>query len=88
MDQPLAKNLHTRPSTHEERRYYARLVAQLVDRRKSLGLSQAELNDRIGVSDAMVAKWESMARMPGAFYLMCWAQALGVSLYAEEGECA
>ena len=59
-------------------------VAEVIARRKQLELSQAELDQMIGVSESMVAKWESKARFPGAFFFMCWAKALGVRLIVEE----
>jgi ribosome-binding protein aMBF1 (putative translation factor) len=64
--------------TEEERRFYADFIEQLRTRRRALGISQEELDRRLGVSDHQVAKWESFARLPGAFMMMCWANALGV----------
>jgi ribosome-binding protein aMBF1 (putative translation factor) len=64
--------------TDEERRFYASFIEQLRVRRRALGISQEELDRRLGVSDHQVAKWESFARLPGAFMMMCWANALGV----------
>lgn len=84
MDLPVTKNVHTRPVTPEEHTFYRTLIGQLVERRRKMGMSQSELNDRLGMSEAMVAKWESMARFPGAFFLMCWAKALGVKFIVEE----
>ncbi len=76
--------MHTRPVSPEEQNFYRDLVEQLVARRQHLGLSQFELNDRLGMSEAMVAKWEAMHRFPGAFFLMCWAKALGVKFVVEK----
>lgn len=84
MDLPSTKNIHTRPVTPEEHIFYRDLVGQLVQRRHELRMSQSELNERLGMSEAMVAKWESMARFPGAFFLMCWAKALGVTLIVQK----
>ena len=84
MDLPSTKNIHTRPVTPEEHIFYRELVSQLVERRHELKMSQSELNDRLGMSEAMVAKWESMARFPGAFFLMCWAKALGVRFIVQK----
>lgn len=70
----------TFPSTTEERDFYGDLIAELVAARRIAGLSQAALDDRIGISEGCTAKWESRARIPGAFFLMCWCKALGVQL--------
>ena len=70
----------------QEAEFYGELISQLVERRKKLRLSQADLDQMIGVSESMVAKWESKARLPGAFVLMCWAKSLGLKLYAKEEE--
>lgn len=43
-------------------------------------MTQLELDDRLGVTDGQVAKWESFARLPGAFMLACWCHALDVIL--------
>jgi transcriptional regulator with XRE-family HTH domain len=53
------------------------LVSALVDRRKELGLSQRQLDQMIGVSESMVAKWESGMRFPTTKSLERWASALG-----------
>ena len=67
-------------STTEERDLYDNLIGQLVAARRRQGLSQAALDDMIGISEGCTAKWESRARIPGAFFLMCWCKALGVRL--------
>ena len=77
---------YTSKIDRQEADFYNELIGQLVERRKKLRLSQADLDQMIGVSDSMVAKWESKARLPGAFVLMCWAKALGLKLYAKEEE--
>jgi ribosome-binding protein aMBF1 (putative translation factor) len=74
----------TFPSTPEERDFYGELIARLVAVRKEAGISQAALDDRIGISEGCTAKWESRARIPGAFFLMCWCKALDVQLTLDE----
>lgn len=74
----------TFPSTIEERDFYHALIGELVTARKRRGLSQAALDDVIGISEGCTAKWESLARIPGAFFLMCWCKALGVRLVITE----
>ena len=56
------------------------MIEQLVRRRKRLSISQEELSMRVGVTQSMVAKWETLIRIPSAFYLMCWCNALGVKI--------
>lgn len=73
-------SLVSRQLSNEERSYYSSLIEALVRRRKALGWSQAQLDYKLGVSDGLVAKWETAARLPGAFFLMCWCAALGVKL--------
>ncbi len=67
----------------EESRYYGELIAKLVSLRKARGLSQSDMDHRLGVSEGMVAKWETGARLPGAFFLMCWGQALNAKITIE-----
>lgn len=80
--EPIIRRPHLKSYTltPEERRYYDDLIAALVHARKTRGVSQAALDEIIGVSEGLTAKWESRARFPGAFYLMCWCKALGVTL--------
>lgn len=61
-----------------EHQFYAQMIEMLVDARVNCGMSQAALSQKIGVNDAMVAKWESGLRLPSSFFLMSWCQALGV----------
>ena len=77
--------LQSRPLSFEEQNYYGSLIDKLVEARKAQRLSQAALDDRIGVSEGMVAKWESKMRLPGAFFLMCWCSSLDVRLTITEG---
>jgi len=56
------------------------VIPQLVERRKSLGIAQADLDLEIGVANGLVAKWEVGMRKPSGFLLHCWAQALGCEL--------
>lgn len=66
--------------TESEREFYRDLIERLSARRRALGLTQQELDRRLGVADHQVAKWESFARLPGAFMMCCWATALGCRL--------
>ncbi|MEQ9297611.1 MAG: helix-turn-helix transcriptional regulator [Cyclobacteriaceae bacterium] len=56
--------------------FLKKMVIQLVRRRKQLGLTQEELNYKIGVADRLIGKWECGMRTPNSFNLLCWAEAL------------
>ena len=55
-------------------------MPQLIERRRQLGLTQCELEDRIGVTGCLVGKWACRMRTPGAFLLSCWEEALDARL--------
>ncbi len=83
IDRCRVRRVHTREPSNLERTFYAGLVKQLVAARNTAKMSQEDLDQRLGVTDGQVAKWESFRRLPGAFMLCCWAQAFGLSLSAE-----
>ena len=56
--------------------FLTKVISQFVKRRKELGLTQDEVNFRIGVADASVSKWECGYRTPTFFNLICWAEVL------------
>ena len=62
---------------------FDRIRLRLIARRHDLGLTQGDVNDRIGVTDALLAKWECGMKRPSGFNLFCWAQALGFRLTLE-----
>lgn len=70
--------------TEAEREFYRDMIEQLSARRRALGITQQDLDRRLGVADHQVAKWESFHRLPGAFMFMCWANALGVRLVVKK----
>jgi len=57
-----------------------RKINELAERRKRLGYTQRDLEEQMGLSDRMVAKWEAYIRSPTAANLDRWAQALGLRL--------
>lgn len=63
---------------------FRQLIEQLVHRRKALGITQWEVNFRIGCADSLVAKWEAGHRYPNTRHLLLWADALGVRLTVEQ----
>jgi len=60
--------------------FASQLIHQLAQRRYALGLSQLDVDARIGAPDGQVAKWESGYRKPTAYNLFCWAQALNCTV--------
>lgn len=71
---------YSRVPTAIERIFYGGIIRNLAHRRSTLGLTQEELDQELGVSDGQVAKWESFARLPGAFMFVCWCNRLGLTL--------
>lgn len=56
------------------------LLEKLVAVRKSKGISQSELDDRIGYTNSLVSRWECGDRNPSAFALFVWADALDIDI--------
>lgn len=54
------------------------LITTLVQRRKDLGLVQMDIDDRLGVTGGLCAKWEGGFRTPTVFNLHCWCETLGL----------
>lgn len=77
---PLRSRIHSRASTLSETEFYSTLVKDLRSRRQNLGLTQLDVAMKVGVSDYLVTKWENLLKIPTAYGLMCWCQALGVQL--------
>lgn len=74
------RRVRSRPLTPVECAFYRPLVSQLVARRHALGLSQLALEQKLGVSDGQIAKWERGVRLPSSFFLCAWAQTLGLQI--------
>jgi Helix-turn-helix len=60
--------------------FYRPIIEKLVARRHELGISQNELDMRIGVAFGHVGKWECGMRSPAPHSLMLWCQALGLEI--------
>jgi len=76
------------PSLHCRRDdFFDLIIKQFIRRRKQLGLSQAEVDYRMGTADRLCSKWECGVRTPTSFNFFCWAQALEANLILipEEG---
>lgn len=59
---------------------YHTLVDEMTRQRRSLGLSQEDVNAAAGLADGHIAKLESFARYAQFPTLKLWAQTLGLSL--------
>lgn len=64
------------------------LIQTLVERRLTLGLSQAKLAATLGVTSGAICYWESERSSPGLPGLQSWADALGLELHATPKESA
>ena len=56
-------------------------VGRLIARRGELGLTQAQLAERMGVAQPRVAEWEGGKTTPGLDTVERWADALGLVLH-------
>lgn len=70
--------------TLEGRRVYDPIIDHLVMIRQRRGLRQVDVDDMIGCAERLVSKWECRDRYPSAYFLLLWAQALGVTLTIRE----
>jgi transcriptional regulator with XRE-family HTH domain len=57
-----------------------RTVAALRKRRQDLGMTQADVDDKAGLTAAQCARWESGDRRPMFWQLCLWAYTLGVEI--------
>ena len=64
--------------------FVSSLIKQVQKRRYDLRLTQSEVDDRIGVTSGLVAKWEIGNRKPTMFNAYCWAEALNCEIRLEK----
>ncbi len=64
-------------SAPETAAFWGAIIAALARRRKALGLTQEVANERLGVAQALLGKWETGARRPTAHLFALWAATLG-----------
>jgi len=60
--------------------FLSAIVKQFINRRKELGLTQEDVDSRMGTADRLCSKWECGQRLPTSFNFFCWAQALDAKL--------
>ena len=75
--------LRRRLSGAEDGWFFASIAAQVAARRAHLGLSQAELAERVGTTQSAIARLESGGRPPRIDTLLRIADALGCDLDVE-----
>ena len=56
------------------------VIDALVIARHRLGLSNEDVDARLGTTRGLVNKWENGIYSPTLFNLVCWAEVLGVSI--------
>jgi transcriptional regulator with XRE-family HTH domain len=67
-------------------RQIARMVSDIINRRKVLGLTQAEVANKAGLSQAQVARLENSTQIPRVDTLLKVAIALGMNIHLNETE--
>ena len=60
--------------------FHDQLITQFVSKRHELGLSQMDLDEKIGVARGLVSKWEVGIRKPSGFLFCIWAESLDCEL--------
>ena len=66
--------LNNTPKSRDD--FLKEIVHPMIERRKELGLTQEDVNHKLGVADFLVAKWERGTRSLTAFNFLCWAEVL------------
>jgi len=66
-----------------ELQFTSDLIKQFQLRRYQLGLTQPDVDQKIGVATGLCAKWEMGNRKPTLFNAYCWAEALGCEIKLE-----
>ena len=66
-----------------ESEFTSDLIKQFQLRRYQLGLTQSDVDQKIGVATGLCAKWEMGNRKPTLFNAYCWAEALGCEIKLE-----
>ena len=66
-----------------ESEFTSDLIKQFQLRRYQLGLTQPDVDQKIGVATGPCAKWEMGNRKPTLFNAYCWAEALGCEIKLE-----
>lgn len=70
------KKYRSYPSRVTRKDFLTDVVEQFVHRRKNLGLTQEDIDVKMGNGDRQCSKWECGLRTPTSFNLLCWAESL------------
>lgn len=63
-----------------QNKLYKNIVDAMVEARKNIGYTQAQVDFKIGCADGLVSKWECGDRIPSFFMLACWSEVLEVDI--------
>lgn len=64
--------------------YAKPIIDKLIKRRHDLGLSQLQVNEKLGMADRYVNKWECGMKTPNLYNLMLWCSVLGLKIEITE----
>ena len=65
------------------KRFFTKIIPQFVEARNRKGITQANLDDILGVAIGLVSKWEVGLRKPSGYLFCCWADALDCDIVLE-----
>jgi len=65
------------------KRFFTKIIPQFVEARNRKGITQANLDDILGVAKGLVSKWEVGIRKPSGYLFCCWADALDCDIILE-----
>lgn len=73
-------NLKTDKRLPQRNDFFDNIVRQFIERRKSLEMTQEDVDCRMGTAERLTSKWECGHRIPTSFNFFCWAEALDAKL--------
>jgi transcriptional regulator with XRE-family HTH domain len=82
----MALNRSSAPMTPDEAAFFVQLGTRIAERRKTLGLTQAQLGELVDVTQQQIASFEIGRRRMPISTLPALARALGISIEALIGE--
>ena len=82
----MAPHSPTAPMTPDEAAFFVQLGNRIAERRKTLGLTQAQLGELVDVTQQQIASFEIGRRRMPISTLPALARALGISIEALIGE--
>lgn len=82
----MASHSPSAPMTADEAAFFVQLGTRIAERRKTLGLTQAQLGELVSVTQQQIASFEIGRRRMPISTLPALARALGISIEALIGE--